>query len=145
MRLALGSCQVHCMRVAPKRVKHQPPPEPLNGQAKFSGVLGQVIARHRTRLNMSQVELAAKMKVTQSVVSRIEQGQPATVDQLCLFAKHLDLKSYRLLQEADEAATALKSHGIKITLTRQNNAAVGEAIGGVALGALLGVLLTSKK
>ncbi len=58
----------------------------------------------RLRAGLSQVELAAMVGMSQSDISRIENGRTATVNQLLTFAKALNVRPVTLLPRQQKAA-----------------------------------------
>jgi transcriptional regulator with XRE-family HTH domain len=70
-------------------------------------IIGEIIKRRRTALDMTQVELAEKAKITQAKISQIENGanDNVTIDVLRKLAKALNCALIDLLPEEDKLKT----------------------------------------
>lgn len=66
--------------------------------------IGEIIKRRRTALGLTQVELADKAKVAQSLISQIERGISGnvTIDNMRSLADALDCAVVDLLTERDK-------------------------------------------
>ena len=67
-------------------------------------IIGEIIKRRRTALDMTQVELAEKAKITQAKISQIENGanDNVTIDILRKLAKALNCALVDLLPDKDK-------------------------------------------
>jgi transcriptional regulator with XRE-family HTH domain len=67
-------------------------------------IIGEIIKRRRTALDMTQVELAEKAKITQAKISQIENGanDNVTIDVLRKLAKALNCALVDLLPDKDK-------------------------------------------
>lgn len=111
----------------------------VRGSVTLARLTGQVLARLRVKRGQSQEQLAKQLNMTQSALSRIEQGQPLGIDQLWLFADAFGLEPPRLVQQIQRAQAALEAHGVRVVIEGKNDAP--GLLGGLALGALLTVLV----
>jgi transcriptional regulator with XRE-family HTH domain len=70
-------------------------------------IIGEIIKRRRTALDMTQVELAEKAKITQAKISQIENGanDNVTIDVLRKLAKALNCVVVDLLPDKDKLKT----------------------------------------
>lgn len=83
------------------------------GITSFPAVLGTVISNQRKAMNIGQSELANKLGVTASTLSRIENGESAmTIDQLYLVSEAFSMKPHQLLAAAEELEEGLKKAGV---------------------------------
>lgn len=83
------------------------------GVTSFTAVLGTVIAYYRKKKNIGQAELANKMGITASTLSRIENGESAmSIDQLYMACNFLGIKTHVLLAAAEELEERLQQKGI---------------------------------
>lgn len=83
------------------------------GTTSFQAVLGTVISSERKKMNISQSELANKLGVTASTLSRIENGESAmTIDQLHVVSEALGMKPHELLAATEGVEKLLKKTGI---------------------------------
>lgn len=84
------------------------------GVTSFPAVLGTVVAYYRKIKNIGQAELATKMGITASTLSRIENGESAmTIDQLYMACNFLGVKTHVLLAAAEELEDGLQQKGIE--------------------------------
>lgn len=113
----------------------------------FSVLVGWVIANERTRLNLTQGDLAHKMGVPQSSWSRFESGQSLlTVDQLDGVANHLHLTAPEILRRVEQLRATLSAQGIQVNSgARQTGGNAETFLWGAALGALVTALLLGRK
>jgi transcriptional regulator with XRE-family HTH domain len=67
-------------------------------------IIGEIIKRRRTALDLTQVELAEKAKITQAKISQIENGanDNVTIDVLRKLAKALNCVVVDLLPDKDK-------------------------------------------
>lgn len=90
--------------------------------------IGDVIAMARTRKNMTQAELAAKIGTSQSAINRIEHGkQNASLEMISKISRALD---YQIVSINEAATQGYRINGGKtlhgsITINTSKNAAVG--------------------
>ena len=83
--------------------------------AKFGIVLGQVVAKKRKLLKLTQGDAAKKMRLPQSSVSRLERGEANfTVTQLRRAAGSLKTEVSQLFLEAEAGAAALTKKGVTV-------------------------------
>lgn len=83
------------------------------GITSFPAVLGTVIANLRKKKNIGQSELAQKLGITASTLSRIENGESAmTIDQLYVASEVLCVKPHKLLEAAEKVEEALQKVGV---------------------------------
>lgn len=84
------------------------------GVTSFPAVLGTVIANLRKELAIGQTELAQKIGITASTLSRIENGESAmTIDQLYMTCNFLGVKPHKLLAAAEEVEEGLHNSGVE--------------------------------
>lgn len=113
---------------------------------KFNAVVGSAVAAVRAEAGFTQGELAAKMKVPQSALSRLESGSvPISVDQLKRAAWALGTDAHLIMQRAEDTAAQLKARGFKLVTKREGDAAGGAALGGAALAGILLMLASSRR
>lgn len=87
--------------------------------AIYPAILGKVIAHLRHSCGMQQNELAAKVKINQSTLSRIEQGTSAvSIDQLARMAIALGEFPSNLVWYADEVTEQAQKIGVKVLYNR---------------------------
>lgn len=92
---------------------------------------------------MKQGELASRLSITQSALSRLEAGLvPMTVEQLRLIADVLGTTAASVIVQADEHAEKLSQRGIRISY-RRDGGPNSPMVAGAALGALM-VLLAGR-
>ncbi len=83
--------------------------------ASFGQVLGEVVVWTRKQKGLSQGDVAKKLAVSQSSLSRLERGQTAfNVPQLRRTAATLNVAASKLLADAERAASALGERGIAV-------------------------------
>lgn len=81
----------------------------------YGAVIGRVLVAGRTKAGLTQADVAARLRLTQSSWSRIERGvTPLTVLQLTAVARLLDRAPHDLLRAADETAACAQAHGIEV-------------------------------
>jgi transcriptional regulator with XRE-family HTH domain len=70
-------------------------------------IIGEIIKRRRSALDLTQVELAKKAKITQAKISQIENGanDNVTIDVLRKLAKALNCVVVDLLPDKDKLKT----------------------------------------
>lgn len=113
----------------------------------YRALMGQTVVRRRTAQNISQKQLADRLRITPASLSRLETGQSAfSIDQLAVAAHALNTTPHQLTAEADEFARQLAAAGYNVVR------AVSEAkedwtplVGAALLGILLGVAISGKK
>ena len=100
----------------------------MKKQADYMVEIGDVIAMARTRKNMTQAELAAKIGTSQSAINRIEHGkQNASLEMISKISRSLD---YQIVSINEAATQGYRINGGKtlhgsITINTSKNAAVG--------------------
>lgn len=83
------------------------------GTTSFPAVLGTVIANLRKEMDIGQSELALKLGITASTLSRIENGESAmTIDQLYVASEAFGVKPHQLLAAAEEVEEGLQKTGV---------------------------------
>ncbi|MCK9238471.1 MAG: helix-turn-helix transcriptional regulator [Thiohalomonadaceae bacterium] len=84
------------------------------GITSFPAVLGTVIANLRKEMGIGQAELAQKIGITASTLSRIENGESAmTIDQLYITCNFLGIKPHELLAAAEKVEEGLQNSGVE--------------------------------
>ena len=107
----------------------------------YPSIVGSVLAQFRNQRGLRQGDLAQAMGVTQTTLSRIENGQSSiSVEQLRVAAHHLGIAPHQILHYADHNETLLQAQGMAITLTRDTPDLPPAAI--FLAGAALATLLT---
>lgn len=111
---------------------------PLPVLVKFNAIVGNAVSTFRTEAGLTQGELAVKMKVPQSALSRLESGAvPITVDQLKRASWALGMHAHVIMQRAEDTADQLKARGFNIVTRREREGEAGQALGGAALAGIL--------
>jgi transcriptional regulator with XRE-family HTH domain len=128
------------MRVATKKSLPTRTRRALRGSATLASVVGQVLARERIARGLSQQKLASRARLNQSAISRLEQGQVATIDQIWILAKSVGMASHELMQKVEHAVATLEGNGIEIVAGQAAGRTV-HRVAGTALGALLDLFL----
>lgn len=119
----------------------------------YAAVVGQVLARRRATLGLSQIDVASSLEAAQSVISRVESGVlPLTVETLARWSAALGAAPAEILTEAEVAKVALERQGVRVTYSRgPTHAASGGGTDGLALlgaaavGALIGLALGQRE
>lgn len=113
---------------------------------RLQTVLGHVVAARRRELNLSQGELAQKLRVSPGTASKIEAGQVVSLDQLWLLAVALDMPASELMVRVEKAVEALRGSGVAVALRRaaEQPSADTEMLKTAALTGILGFLLARK-
>lgn len=113
----------------------------------YRALMGQTVVRRRTAQNISQKQLADRLRITPASLSRLETGQSAfSIDQLAVVAHALNTAPHQLTAEADEFARQLANAGYNVV--RSVNEAKEDwtpLVGAALLGILLGVAISGKK
>jgi ribosome-binding protein aMBF1 (putative translation factor) len=79
-----------------------------NAEPEPGSVLGKTIKRIRLSKNMSQSELAEKIDVTQSRITRYEHGEEMTITTFRKIAVGLGIKAAQLMYEFEKALYAME-------------------------------------
>jgi transcriptional regulator with XRE-family HTH domain len=106
----------------------------------YPAIVGGILAQIRSQRGLKQEELAGAMGITQTTLSRIENGESAaTVEHLRLAAHRLGVAPHQILFDADHNEGHLQMQGMNVAMTRNNPDLPPLAIflGGAALAALL--------
>lgn len=81
----------------------------------FSQALSYVLAGHRKRLGMSHMDVASRLGVHQSTISRREAGQvDVTVEDLRTLAGLLQVPADTLLSQAETVLDQLRTAGVTV-------------------------------
>lgn len=109
----------------------------LRPVVSYPALLGQVIAKERTRLGINQGTMASTLGISQSAYSRLEAGSSVlNVSQLHNVAAILRQAPAQLVDQADRVEMALRQQGADITTSKEADPAAA-AIGLGLLAALL--------
>jgi transcriptional regulator with XRE-family HTH domain len=113
----------------------------------YPSIVGGVIAQIRNQKGLRQEDLAQRLGVTQTTLSRIESGQSGiSVGHLRLAAHHLGVAPNQILYHADHNEKLLQAQGMKVTVTRDNNLPPAAIfLAGAALAALLTLAVVSSQ
>lgn len=91
----------------------------LRNIVSYPAIVGQVLTKLRKNNGIGQAEFAETIGVTQSTLSRIENGTSAfTVEQLGMAADELYITPAHILELADESVIDLQMQGIEIQNSR---------------------------
>jgi transcriptional regulator with XRE-family HTH domain len=109
-------------------------------QIPYTALVGQILMRHRVRLGLHQVHLAAALGISQPAYSRIEQGGTSiSIGQLRIIARQLNVLPARILHEAEVWTQRLNARGVTVTDEKE----VSKSSLVVALGILAAILAAS--
>jgi transcriptional regulator with XRE-family HTH domain len=115
----------------------------------YREIVGQVIVALREDEGLTQGDLAAKLGITQSVLSRMERGASTlSIDQVRLVADALGVGPDRIVGDAERVAADLRRRGIRVETSRPESALKnGLALISLAVlaGVVLGVVFKGKK
>lgn len=109
-------------------------------EAAYNIITGKLVAHLRKQRNMSQRDLAEKLQVAQSTLSRIERGEiPPDIWQFRALAATFGMSEAQLLQRVDAAIEQARKAAQANTQRSDDSAweAVVAVAGVVGLGALI--------
>lgn len=109
--------------------------------ATYASIVGQLLAKLRLSQDVAQADIARKLGIQQSVISRMENGSLSiSVTKLARWATALDTSGSQVLAMADRAVIALQGrHDVQVTYMSPRSA---KRRWGVLKGAEVGALLT---
>ncbi len=113
----------------------------------YPAIIGNVIKQLRGQKGISQGDMAQAMGVSQAAWSKLENGKAnLSTAQLAKVADRLGLSAGTIMQYAEMAADNFQSEGM--TVTYDNKEAENTnlmLLGAAAIGAIIGLILFSKK
>jgi transcriptional regulator with XRE-family HTH domain len=114
------------------------PPKPT---IPYTALVGQVLLRHRGRMELDQNDLAEALNASQSAYSRIEQGDTTiSISQLRVIARRLRIRPGDILSEADGLAEQLRAQGVDVS----DEKGINPAAVMIGLGILAAIIAASK-
>jgi transcriptional regulator with XRE-family HTH domain len=117
----------------------------MNQSISYNSLVGYVLEKIRSDLGMDQRSAAAKAKISQPVLSRLEQGKAAiTVDQLYILSKVLHTTPDLIMKEVQNAAEKFEEDKNVDVVTTKEIGTTNKVIAGVAIGAVLGLLINRR-
>lgn len=115
-------------------------------KTSYAAVLGQVIEEKRNSLGISQGEMAQKLHLSQSSLSRLETGKAVmSTEQLYHVAKVLMTEPNAILAEVDERMELLSNENVEVMSAKdlQSTKASGPGLGTILVGAALTAFIIS--
>lgn len=114
----------------------------------YSAIVGWALREERSRIGLSQSDVAMKLQIGQSAWAKIEKGHvPIHIIQLAKFADLLNLKPHKIIEKADRAAAQWVQNGKELHYERSPAgrlpAGAGQFLLGAALGGALALLITA--
>lgn len=120
----------------------------LKPATTYPAIVGGILAQLRNQQGFHQGQLAEAMGVTQSTLSRIENGQSSlSIERLRLAAHSLNQAPSTILQYADNTESEMNFRGVVVSPVRNNDEfnKTLVLIGALALAAAIGVAMLHKK
>lgn len=115
----------------------------MNQSISYNSLVGYVLEKTRSDLGMDQRSAAAQAKISQPVLSRLEQGKAAiTADQLYTLSKVLQTTPDRIMKEAQDAAEKFEEDQNVDVVTTKEISTTNKVIAGAAIGGLLAFLIS---